>query len=171
MLKKILLNFSVATLTLAAGAAHAGAYVGASVGHSEFSDDFDNSISFSVKGGYEFSENFAFEAAYLNLGEAGSNVLPSRELEIAGINTSLIGIAPINQNLDVFAKVGTFFWSSDLSQEGFGKIVDDDGTDISFGVGGAYHIADDISVFAEYQRFSVDDGEIDNFSVGAHLYF
>lgn len=170
-MKKILVNFSLATLTLAAGAAHAGGYVGASVGHSEFSDDFDNSISFSVKGGYEFSENFAFEAAYLNLGKADDNIPPVWEAEVTGINTSLVGIAPINQNIDVFAKVGTFFWNVDLSEEGYGKIADDDGTDISFGVGGAYHIADDISVFAEYQRFNVDDGEIDNFSVGTHLYF
>ncbi|WP_346799472.1 outer membrane beta-barrel protein (plasmid) [Halomonas sp. Bachu 37] len=171
MLKKILVTSSLATLALVAGAAHAGGYVGASVGHSEFPDDFDNSISFSVKGGYKFSENFAFEAAYLNLGKADDGISPVWEAEVTGINTSVVGIAPINQNLEVFAKVGTFFWSVDLSEEGYGKIAEDDGTDIGFGFGGAYHITDDISVFAEYQRFDVDDGDIDNFSVGTNLYF
>lgn len=171
MFKKILASCSLAALALAAGSAHAGGYLGASVGHSEFPADFDNSISFSVKGGYKFSNYFAFEVAYLNLGKAKDEIPPVWEAEVTGINTSLVGIAPINQNIDVFAKVGTFFWSVDVSEEGFGNIGDDNGTDISFGFGGAYHVADDISLFAEFQRFDIDGGDIDNFSVGTHLYF
>lgn len=176
MLKKFCVNSSLLTiLTFAAGSAHAGGYVGASIGQSEFPGDYDHSLSFSVKGGYAVSEHLAFEVAYLNLGSSKdkneNHPTPPWEAEVTGINTSLVLSAPLNQRIDMFAKVGGFFWRVDVSEDGYGNIFSDRGTDISFGVGGAYHVADDISVFAEYQRFDVDSGKIDNFAAGIHLFF
>lgn len=169
-MKKITTALLLSSFVLATGTAHAGGYVGLSVGHADYPGEFDNSISYSVKGGYEISENFAFELGYVNFGKAKDD-LTSAEAEVTGVNTSIVGIAPLNPNLDVFVKVGVIFWNVDVSVDGLGRFVDDNGTDLSFGFGGAYHVTDDISVATEYQRFDIDGGDIDNFSVGLHLYF
>lgn len=169
-MKKITTALLLTSFALTAGTAHAGGYVGLSVGHADYPGDFDHDISYSVKGGYEVNRNLAIELGYVNFGKAKDD-LTSAKAEVTGVNTSIVGVAPLNPSLDVFVKVGVIFWNVNVSVDDLGRVVDDNGTDPSFGLGGAYHITDDISVVTEYQRFDIGDDNIDNFSVGLHLYF
>jgi hypothetical protein len=63
-------------------------------------------------------------------------------------------------------------WDVDLSEKGYGDLGSEDGTDLSFGAVAMYHVNQDFSVVAEFQRFDdVAGGDLNNFSVGARLNF
>lgn len=109
---------------------------------------------------------------YLYLGEAEDDVAPIWEVEVTGFNFSAVGIIPVNAQVDVFGKIGMFMWDVELSEQGYGKLGEDDGTDLSLGLGAAFHVTQEFSVVAEFQRFTdVSDGDLNNFSVGARLNF
>jgi len=171
MFRKTLISSSLLAFTLAAGAAHAGGYVGASAGYTDFPSDFDGAGSFTANGGYQINDNFAVEAAYLYLGEAEDDVAPIWEAEVTGFNFSAVGILPVSKKVDLFGKIGMFMWDVEISEEGYGKLGSDDGSDLSFGLGAAFHVTQEFSVVAELQRMDVSDGDLDNFSVGARLNF
>ena len=173
MFKKSLVTSSLLAASLmSTSAAYAGGYVGGAIGYTDFPEDFDSSISFAVNGGYRVNDNFAVEAAYLYLGEAEDDMAPIWEAKVTGFNFSAVGIIPVNAQVDVFGKVGMFMWDVELSEQGYGKLGSDDGTDLSFGLGAAFHVTQEFSVVAEFQRFTdVSDGDLNNFSVGARLNF
>jgi hypothetical protein len=157
--------------TLAARAAHAGGYVGASAGYTDFPNEFDGAASFAANGGYQINDKFAVEAAYLYLGEAEDDVAPIWEAEVTGFNFSAVGILPVSKKVDLFGKIGIFMWDVEVSEKGYGKLGSEDGSDLSLGLGGAFHVMQEFSVIAEVQRFEVEDESLTNFSVGARLNF
>lgn len=173
MFKRSLISSSLLAACLAStSAAYAGGYVGGAIGYTDFPSDFDNSVSFAANGGYRVNDNFAIEAAYLYLGEGEDDIAPVWKAEVTGFNFSAVGIIPVNAQVDLFGKIGMFMWDVEVSEEGFGKLGSDDGTDLSLGFGAAFHVTQEFSVVAEFQRFTdVSDGDLNNFSVGARLNF
>ncbi len=136
-------------------------YVGGSLGSSD-DDVLDQTAgSFKVFGGYQFTRNLGVEIALVDLGEFDSLGLPNA-LEQWGLAFEVVGILPIGDNGSVFGKAGFFDWSVDF----LSRTVDE-GTDLTFGVGGEYTSDNNWGVRVEWQRFSdVSDGDVDLFSAG-----
>lgn len=170
-MKKINL-LGAAVLALSSSFAHAGGYLGLNIGQADIDiDGFDKSFSYSVTGGYKFNKYFALEASLLQLGEFDDNIAPVWTLDFDGFNTAAVGILPINEQFNLFAKAGIFMWNAQLSEAGFGTIGETDGTDINIGIGASYSFSKNWEASAQYQSFTLDDTDASNLSIGIQYNF
>ncbi len=161
-------------LALSASLSHAQGYIGASVGLSDIDtdiSDFDDGTSIAVTGGYKFLENFALEASYINFGDAEDNFVPVWTLEADGFNFAAVGIIPVNEQIELFAKVGMFMWDYSLNEAGYGEFFSDDGNDLSYGFGAAVNLTEQFGLLIEYQKFELDELDVSNISFGARFNF
>lgn len=165
-----------ATLTLAFVAAtiHAeiGPYVGVSLGQSQVDVDFrdvdssdfsidDEDFAFKLFVGLELLGPLAIEASYRDLGTVtdGSGLIRATS-ETDGFDAFLVGRLPIGP-VSLFAKGGLIAWDSKVEtsspeQLGLPNIrIEDDGTDLAWGVGLAVE-AWKVSVRGEIERFELD---------------
>ncbi len=153
-------------------------------------DEDDN--GFKVFGGVKLNDFFGFEFGYADLGTAeikgntGDTITsdgvtitsPVDNVTIEADFTTVIFesilFLPLdkisgNESLkyfEPFLKLGVCFWDAEatLSVASLGLVsVDDDGTDIIFGGGINFNINENLTVRAEWERFSTDE-DIDYFS-------
>lgn len=154
-------------------------YLGASVGENTIEednvfagDDFeDEDTGFKAFGGYQFHPNFAVEGNYTVFGDTEDRVAGVKtEVEFDTFGLSLVGIAPIAERFDLFAKLGIAFWDAEV--KAFGLSDDDDGTDLSYGLGARFNFNEQVSVRAEYEGIDVDDLDRTDFlSIGIEFNF
>ncbi|MGV6807854.1 MAG: outer membrane beta-barrel protein, partial [bacterium] len=153
--------------------------------------------------GYRFSENFAFEAGYANLGEFNASVNQTitdgvdiadvtvdADIESDGYFFSLLGIAPVSENIEIFAKLGMFFYDSDWKvrysvTDGIDSLSDsfsggNSDEEVNWGFGVQYSLDSKWNARLEYERFErieADEdvggieSDIDVLSLGIHYSF
>ena len=143
----------------------------------------DTGFGWKFFGGYDFNQYFGFEGGYVNPGQSDATFTLTAPAAATGkVTADLDGFTfngtlsyPVNDQLAVFGKVGAFFWNADLSGtvSGIGTIsMEDDGTDMMFGLGAKYNFSDTISFRGEWERFSdVSDSDVDLFSVSVQYNF
>lgn len=157
-------------------------------------DDSDTAFKFIA--GYQFNDYISLEGGYTSLGEVVSYSwdetvslpmigAPSFDthtdggVEVDGIILNVIGSFPVSEQFSIYAKLGVFSWDFEIKNSWTitssdpttptsksSETFSDDGTDVFYGLGLAYHW-DDISFRAEYELFESDGDEIDVFSIGA----
>lgn len=156
-------------------AAQSGFYAGASVGQSTIdgcggvSNCDDEDTSWKVFGGWELNQNIAFEAGWVDLGEISGSIGGSAvSAEADGWTLAAKGILPLNEQFGVFAKIGFIDWEI----EGGGALsgVDDDGTDLMYGIGAQYMFTDQFGIVGEWEWYDIDD-DADVLSIGALIKF
>lgn len=173
--------------TLAATAAHSadsGFFAEVGVGMTKVDTDVDNipgvsvddeDMFFSIGGGYSFNKMFALEAGYTDLGEAEISI-PSIAYS-ATISADGFYVGPrltfeLAPKFEAYGRIGMLVWDGEF-KDSDGYSVSDDGSDIYFGIGAAYKISDQVSLGADWTRFTVesdgDEADIDTF--GAKLKF
>ena len=185
------------TAALAGGTAQAatpvdeGWYVGASAGRSDFafddgSGEFDED-SYAVHGGYRLNRNFALEAGHADLGgarfvydcPAGLVCVP--ELYPTVVNQSftrthlaLVGIVPVGERVELFAKVGFAQVRNDESVRfgNYGTADDpDDSPETVLGLGGRLFLSPSWALRLEWDRSQVADVEADGYWLGVEYRF
>lgn len=192
--------------------AHAGAasgpYIGGNIGYNTGADGDSLSTScgtagvscrdlgdtedvWSVYGGYPLSPNLAAELGYTDLiytaraEESTDGTATSRgQQESKGVSLSLKGMYPVMDKLDVYGKLGAFFWESDMRATA--GSASDSGTSPTVGVGLEYAINDNFDVRAGWDRYLelgtqgklVEDGtvgtldeDVDAFTIGVNYNF
>ncbi|HSA70435.1 MAG TPA: outer membrane beta-barrel protein [Burkholderiales bacterium] len=171
---------------LTASHAYAQFFVGGSIGQSDIDDEITAGLitsgtvdgkdtAWKILGGYMFNRHFGVEAAYVNLGEVSYSgafgLLPvtGGKVELTAFNVSALGALPINEQFSLFGKIGFFGWEAEASDTtgGVPFSAEDDGTDISFGVGVMFNFTPSFGVRAEYEFFQTDIGDAGLISVGA----
>ena len=164
----------------------AGFFVGGSVGQSDIDDEITTGLidsgtvdgkdtAFKMFGGYMFNRHFGVEAAYIDAGEVSysgtfSGVpVTGGTVELSAFNVSVLGNFPVNEQFSVFGKIGLFSWEAEANDTtgGMPFSADDDGTDVSFGVGVAYNFTRNFGLRAEYELFKTDDADVSLISIGA----
>lgn len=158
-MKKLIKNsLSIAAISLASASAFSQVYIGGSVGETDYDVEVDNGTSIELKGGYKFNENFGLEAAYIDLGD-GDLEIPgsSGSLEVDGFKFSVVGFIPVAETVDVYGKLGVYTWDSNAGI---------DGSDISYGIGVAWGVADNLKVNLGYDMYELDELDADNFNLG-----
>lgn len=200
IVKKTLLTSAISaallcgSMTAAAGEFYVGAGIGTSsidVTASDFdggsftSDSFDDSDStFRIFAGYNLNDSIAIEAGYTDLGSyslAGSfdgsdPDLPagptSATFDVTGWEFSAVGSLPLTEQISLLGRLGFIMWDTDVdvtTTDGSGS-DSDDGTNILYGVGGAYSFTDNLDARLEYTRYDADDN-IDVFSASLVMKF
>lgn len=161
------------------------------VGTSSCSDE-DTSTSWKVFGGYQFHPNAAAEFGYVDLGKSevsargtvlGVDSSLGGDWEPKGFTLGIVGNFPVGNGFELLGKVGFLRWDVDLSARGTGEYAgsgseDDNGVDLSFGVGAKFNINKSVALRAELDRFkdvgddsTTGQSDINMLSVGVQFGF
>ncbi len=141
----------------------------------------DSDTSFKVYGGAKIHQNFAFEVSYIDMGESViTDNVDTLTIEAAGLNSSVFGILPASNNIDIFGKVGLMYWEAKKSSSGTfnGTIASSEGADITFGFGANFGVSRTFALRAEFEKFTRVGGEqttgesdVTLITLGVALYF
>jgi len=176
MNKKYLLAGVLAAGLGIAATANAGAgdvYAGASLGNaSPDTSGLDSAVGWKIFAGYEISDILAVEGGYTSFGEMdGPTILgSSTSVEPTGFEVAVVGNSPINSQLSVFGKVGLLAWDFQTNLGVFGSETTT-GTDVFYGIGGQYEVSGNLAMRASWERYTIEDGDIDLLSVSAVMEF
>ncbi|MCV2422495.1 porin family protein [Paucibacter sp. DJ2R-2] len=146
-MKKI---FALAALAFAASTACAADnswYVGGDIGSSRFKIEGDSGskTGFGASVGYQLNTNVAFEASVRRL---GSDTEDGLKLSVNALQISALGIAPLNKEFSLFARLGVSRNSLDFTVSNIDLSLHK--TKAFFGLGGAYQFDKALSLRAEY---------------------
>ena len=150
-------------------------YLAGGIGMVDYGADeistFEDSTGFEIIIGNKFNKNFAFEASYVNFGEASDNFPPAWRLDGDTLAFGALAIAAVDQKLDVFFKLGLHMWDVSISEDGFGTFATDDGTDIMFGIGATYKPSYDLGFGARFSSYDLDGDDATMLSVNLQASF
>jgi hypothetical protein len=125
----------------------------------------DNSFAYNLAVGWRFNKWLAIDAGYWDLGDYDSDKIGDNELSLDGETWTLGGMVSVPLWIvDVYARGGVSWWESTS------RVLDDDGTDPYYGIGGSLNIGGSLDLYAEWIRFDVG-ADIDTFGVGARFTF
>ncbi len=189
-------RFAVALLAVAGALFSAQSLAQVYVGFSAGQSDVDESMvipglidpggrvdrkdgAFKLFGGYQFNPNFALEAALVDLGDVSysgnftgfpplSGPVTGGRVQNSGINLSAVGVVPLGERFVVFGKVGMFLWYSEATDvtNGFATRSEEDGADLSVGLGASVALGQRVSLRAEWERFDMSNTDVDLVTVG-----
>ena len=161
----------------------AGAYVGGGITRLDMDDPSDMGLfgtdleDSSFKGylGYAANDVFRLELGYVDFGEyevgfgfPGGGLQPIT-LEADGVTLGAeLGI-PLAEDLALFAKGGMVFWEADGFAGGFG--LEQEGEDPFFGAGMRFRLAPNLEVTGSFERYRLDDVDVDVSTLGFALRF
>ena len=179
-------------------AADQGFYAGASLGKSrsnldspkgdsaQFVKSENDSTSWKIFGGYQFSKNLAAEAFAVDLGKAERKFSHSGEsasLELASKGLGMVGVVswPASDQLSLYGKGGFLYWTSAVDVKSKDRDLgslhwkDDDKRDFSpmLGLGTSFALNKQVSFRLEWERYlnvgkqgSYDGADIDLLTAG-----
>lgn len=164
-----------------------GWYVGVSIGQSEADESIASDMAlitsgsvdakdtgWKLYGGFMFTRNFGVELAYVDLGKAKYSgdffglPVTGGTIEATGFNMAAIGAIPLSPALSLFGKLGIFSWEAEANDRTAGLPFTQtlDGNDLFFGFGASYSFTRNLSVRGEWERFQLDDTDVDLLSIG-----
>lgn len=150
-------------------------YVGGGIGYGRMNgEDFSNSngdlskskTSWKAIIGAKLNDALAMEAQYLDFGAANRN---SDRIQATGWTAGITLDLLKNASITPYAKVGALFWETDNRFNGISR--SQDGTDLTGGLGLRFAVADRLSIRTEYERFMMDNTDIDSLSVNLQYNF
>ena len=156
MIKKFIAAAALATLASSAFAAQPNTFYAGVDGGSTKIDDFGSDKgSYGAFLGYNFHENFA--------AEIGARRLGSWDIGPVGVDAnqyaaSIIGTLPLQNNFNVFGRLGYNKVEAKAEYQGFSADADDSG--VLYGVGVGYQFTPTISGRVEFQKPSSDSRNI-----------
>jgi hypothetical protein len=81
-----------------------------------------------------------------------------------GFSVSALGRYPFGERFAIFAKVGAYFWESDVSVTGGVTAPAEpkaNGTDFAYGVGGDLYFGGKFGLRLEWERYALDPNDVD----------
>tara|TARA_R110001583_G_scaffold192127_1_gene358326 strand:- start:342 stop:890 length:549 start_codon:yes stop_codon:yes gene_type:complete len=130
----------------------------------------DSDTGFKLFIGSRINENFAVEGFYADLGEATASAPGiTAKLDADSFGVAAVGILPVNEKVELFAKIGFQAWDATASATGIGS-ESDDGTDLMFGAGVSYKI-NKVTIRGEFEQFQLDDADVNMLSAGVAFTF
>jgi OOP family OmpA-OmpF porin len=152
-----------------ASASQSNWYLGAGTGSSEADESaLDDDSGTKFYGGYQFTDRYALEGGYTDLGSFDINTpFPGSpgggDVEVDGYQVAGVASFSLPNSFSIFGKAGVYMWDQEASIPGLGSF-DDDGTDVMYGFGLNYG-AGNWGIRGEWERFDADD-DVDMLSVG-----
>lgn len=153
------------------------------------SSDDDDDTGWKILGGYQINRHFGVEASWIDLGEyrIKADLGGARPGEVKSdldlgstFNLGITAGYPFTDRLSAFAKLGMVFWDADAKSTanlatGSATAKDDDnGTDLSFGLGVSYYVTERIAVRGDWDRYQIGgnaDTDVDLWSIAVQYKF
>lgn len=152
-----------------------GFYVGGGVGYFRVNEnDFfpngdkldDDRAALKAYVGGDFLPWLGAEAGYVNFGKIGD----SSTFKADGWSIAAIAQAPIG-NFAPYVKAGYFWWDADRDTAGVTGTTDHDGHDWFGGLGLRFALTQALDLRVEYERYQLDDADIDMGSLNLQFTF
>lgn len=153
----------------------AGVYAGGGIGYyrideSDFLDEDDrlkdNRGALRGYVGFEAGRVFAMEAAYTDFGSTNDG---AADMELTGLSGAVLVNIPLLEMVAPYGKVGIIAWDRERS---FGPFSDsDDGTDGFYGLGVRLALMQSLDMRLEYERYAIDESDIDMASINLQYRF
>ena len=132
-------------------------YVGVGFGTADDEVLDEDDSAWKLVAGVRYGQYFGLELGFADL---GAPEVAGIEFDQSALYVDAVGNLPLGERIDVFAKLGWFAWSLEVS--GFGLSGDDDGSDVKYGAGGRFNVTRSFSVQAEFERYAgVQDSDVD----------
>lgn len=174
--------FLLAGLAFCRPAAAQGFFVSGGLMHAAVNetviDDTRNAYKFVT--GYEFKKHFGIEVGWVNFGEFDGVILQAGGSTRVGydaktMTAALLGRIPLGDHLAIYAKGGYLYWSTDVQLTGTAHEAHytagtDHGNDPFFG-GGIRYKFESFSIFAEWERYKLNQVHIDAITAGLRYTF
>lgn len=150
---------------------------------SSFSFD-DSDTSYGLLIGYQFSEHFALEGGYRDLGDYTSTFtgrttdtqqfLQDAQAQVPesgdGITLGLVASIPFDI-MKISAKVGMWNWDNDVNSTPFSSVLSDSGTDMYYGAEVSYQVTEKMQAYISAVRYEFDRDKSDNVTLGLRYFF
>ena len=129
-------------------------------------DDEDNGYTMGV--GVRMGPNVAIEGGFVDLGEVSGTTFTR---ETTGAFAGLGLFIPLQPGFELTGRAGLIAWDVD-TKSGAGSVSSsDDGTDIYYGIGAAFQVSRELHLTVGFDRYDIDDTDVDMLSLGAKFYF
>ena len=138
---------------------------------------FDGDVTaMSLFVGKDLGETFSLEGFYANHGE--SKISIPADSYTSKIKASTMGVSVkagtnLTDQIRGFVKVGYHSWKSEANENDNGTLGTEksDGTDLLYGIGIEYKLSKTTAVVAGYDRFTYDESNITDMSIGIKYRF
>lgn len=145
--------------------------------------DDNRDSGFKLFAGKKFSDHFALEGGYFDLGKFGfvANTTPAGTLagtiQLRGLNFDAVGMLPFTEKLSAFARAGLTYVQARDTFAGTGAVTvtdpnpRDSGANYKYGFGVQYDLTRSLGLRGEWERYRVKDavgnkGDIDMALIG-----
>ena len=138
-------------------------HIGGGLGYFQLEEDTldvdeidDEDIAFKVFTGANFGRWLGAEAGYVNFGEVGD----ASSIEADGWTLAATVGFPM-AIATPYAKIGRFWWDADRADPIAGT-VSDDGNDMFWGAGLGFAVSERFDLTVEYERYEIEQADIDS---------
>lgn len=118
-------------------------------------------LSIGIRGAYLLHKNMGFELAYMNYGETddstgvGGGGTQTLNTSTSALTLGVKGIIPFDSGFSIIGRAGMSAWDFEIKQTvtgfaGGNAKLDDDGTDLYYGIGMKYNFNEKMSFGLEY---------------------
>ncbi len=171
-------TLAAATIVGLSLSANADFYIGAQSGSTDYAALAENVSSLELTMGYRFTPNFAFEASWLELGEADipihdrfGNEIAQSQFGVDGTQLALIALIPLGNEFSFFGRFGVLTWDQESSNITTSHLIqtnndNGDDSDLVYGAGLMWHVDDRIDFRLQYQGIDIVGDDIENLSAG-----
>lgn len=146
-----------------------GLYLGGGIGYNRIEseeipnsdDDFsDSQVAYKGIAGIRLGPVLAIEGQYIDFGTAEDG---DNRIDASGWTADAVLTLPLTERINPYGKIGALFWEADGRSQGVTPPIraSEDGTDLTYGVGVNIGITEMIAFRAEYERFALDDTDVD----------
>lgn len=130
------------------------------IGEGNYAFD-DSDTSYGIGGLFRFSENFAAEFRYDELGEVEQRFADGAgghkdAVSLEGYSFGVLGGVPVGTTANVYAKAGIMLWDAQAQYMNNTSSESDDGDSFYFGFGGEFMVSNEMSVAIEYTMIEAD---------------
>ncbi len=139
-------------------------------GVTDVTDIKKDSTTWAVYGGYKLFPWLSLELGYTDLGKVELEDVAG-EFKTTGLDAAVKATYVINDQFDVFARVGAYYY--DWKASGDGVCCSDKDTAGTFGVGGEYKLTNDWGAQLEYKYYNNVGGSPDfhTYNIGINYYY
>lgn len=146
-----------------------GLYLGGGIGYNRIEsedipnsdDDFsDSQVAYKGIAGIRLGPVLAIEGQYIDFGTAEDG---DNRIDASGWTADAVLTLPLTERINPYGKVGALFWEADGRSQGVTPPIraSEDGTDLTYGVGVNIGITEMLAFRAEYERFALEDTDVD----------
>lgn len=173
--KSLLVALSLGTAQVASAQPYLGVGLGATFyNDAELYGIEEESTYYEFKAGVLVEKAVGLEISYINLGDF-QDLHTRTDLNFSGFAVAGKGAIPVGSQMNLFAKIGMFFWEQDEKYRGQSHMVQE-GEDLFYGGGVSFYVVDQLSVDLEYRRFEIVDWQgvdldVDVFTAGFSFFF